>query len=139
MEIAELPKNKKIVLFDGVCNLCDRAVQFIIKHDSKDVFRFVPLQSELGQKILSHIGIDPKHIDSIVLYEPGVSYYYKSAAAIEIARNLGGFLNLATLIRILPTKLMDRWYDRIAKNRYKRYGKKSGCMLPTPEIKRKFL
>src|SRR5690606_34233785 len=117
MEISELPKDKKIVLFDGLCNLCDRAVQFIIKHDSKDVFRFVPLQSELGQKILKHIGIDSRHIDSIILYEPGMAYYYKSAAAIEIAKNLGGFLNIATLIRILPNSLLDRWYDSIAKNR----------------------
>jgi len=139
MEISELPKDKKIILFDGVCNLCDKAVQFIIKHDKKDVFRFVPLQSELGQKILTHVGIDTKHIDSIVMFEPGVAYYYKSAAAVEIARNLGGFLNLATLVRILPTSLVDRWYDQTAKNRYRRYGKKQTCMIPTPELQQKFL
>ena len=86
-----LPPNKKIILFDGVCNLCDSAVQFVIKYDTKDVFRFVALQSELGQQILKHIGINPINIDSIVLYEPGVAYYYKSSAAIEITRSLGGF------------------------------------------------
>jgi predicted DCC family thiol-disulfide oxidoreductase YuxK len=84
-----LPPNKKIILFDGVCNLCNSAVQFIIKHDKKDVFRFVALQSELGKEILAYIGIDTKNIDSIVLYEPGVAYYYKSDAALQIANSLG--------------------------------------------------
>ena len=77
-----LPPNKKIILFDGVCNLCNTAVQFIIEHDKKDVFRFVALQSDLGQEIIKHIGIDTKVIDSIVLYQPGIAYYYKSAAAL---------------------------------------------------------
>ncbi|MDI1303367.1 MAG: DUF393 domain-containing protein, partial [bacterium] len=63
----DIPKNKKIILFDGVCNLCDSAVQFIIKHDKKDIFRFVALQSDLGQEIVKHIGIDTKNIDSIIL------------------------------------------------------------------------
>ena len=85
MEIQDLPQDKKIILFDGVCNLCNSSVQYVIKHDKKDVFRFVSLQSELGQKILKHIGINPIHTDSIVLYEPGISYYYKSTAALQIA------------------------------------------------------
>ena len=74
MNIEDLPKDKKIILFDGVCNLCDSSVQYVIKHDKKDIFRFVALQSELGQKILNHIGINPIHTDSIVLYEPGILY-----------------------------------------------------------------
>ena len=85
-----LPINKKIILFDGHCNLCSSSVQFIIKHDSKDNFRFVALQSNLGQEILSHIGIQNKNIDSIIFYNPNVAYYYKSAAAIEIAKYLDG-------------------------------------------------
>ena len=88
-----LPPSKKIILFDGVCNLCNSAVQFVIQHDKKDVFRFVALQSELGQEILNHIGIDPKNIDSIILYEPGISYYYKSSAALQIAKHLDGILH----------------------------------------------
>lgn len=134
-----LPPNKKIILFDGVCNLCNSAVQFVIKYDKKDVFRFVALQSELGQEILKYIGIDPKNIDSIILYEPGVAYYYKSAAAIQIAKNLGGFWHLGTFFRIIPTGISNQLYDYIAKNRYKWYGKKESCMLPTPELKSKFL
>lgn len=134
-----LPPNKKIILFDGVCNLCNSAVQFVIKHDGKDVFRFVALQSELGQQILKHIGVNPVNIDSIVLYEPGVAYYYKSSAAIEIARSLGGFWHFGTVFKVIPTGIRNLLYDYIAKNRYKWYGKKESCMIPTLELKIKFL
>jgi len=134
-----LPPNKKIILFDGVCNLCNSAVQFVIKYDKKDTFRFVALQSELGQEILAYIGIDAKNIDSIVLYEPGVAYYYKSSAAIQIAKNLGGFWHLGTIFRIIPMGIRNQLYDYIAINRYKWYGKKESCMVPTPELKIKFL
>ena len=134
-----LPPNKKIILFDGVCNLCDSAVQFVIKHDKKDVFRFVALQSELGQQILKHIGINPANIDSVILYEPGIAYYYKSAAALQIAKNLGGFLHFGTIFKIIPTGISNQLYDYIAKNRYKWYGKKEQCMIPTKELQAKFL
>ena len=85
MTIAELPKNKEIVLFDGVCNLCDSSVQYIIKHDKNDVFRFVSLQSELGQEITKHIGVSIAKVDSIILYKPGIAYYIKAQAALNIA------------------------------------------------------
>ena len=134
-----LPTNKKIILFDGVCNLCDAAVQFVIQHDKKDVFRFVALQSELGQEILKHIGINSKNIDSIILYEPGVAYYYKSQAALEIAKSLGGFFHFGTLFRIIPTGIRNQLYDDIAKNRYKWYGKKESCLMPTAALQSKFL
>jgi predicted DCC family thiol-disulfide oxidoreductase YuxK len=134
-----LPPNKKIILFDGVCNLCNSAVQFVIQHDGKDVFRFVALQSELGQQILKHIGVNPVNIDSIVLYEPGVAYYYKSSAAIQIARSLGGFWHFGTVFKVIPTGIRNLLYDYIAKNRYKWYGKKESCMIPTLELKIKFL
>ena len=134
-----LPKNKKIILFDGVCNLCNGAVQFIIKHDKKDNFRFVALQSELGIEICQYIGVDQKKIDSIILYNPGVAYYLKSSAAIEIADNLGGICSLLSVFKILPEKLRNYLYDYVAKNRYKWYGKKESCMIPTVELKAKFL
>jgi predicted DCC family thiol-disulfide oxidoreductase YuxK len=139
MEIQELPQDKKIILFDGFCNLCDSSVQYVIKHDKRDAFRFVSLQSELGQKILKHIGINPMHIDSIVLYEPGISYYYKSTAALHIAKGLSGIFTLGTIFTILPTGLRDSVYDYVAKNRYKLYGQKETCMIPSPELKAKFL
>ena len=135
----ELPIGKKIILFDGLCNLCETSVQFVIKHDSADQFRFVALQSDLGQKIIAHIGINFKNIDSVVLYEPGVAYYYKSNAALQVAKNLGGLFHLGTVFRIIPTTLRNALYDYVAKNRYSWYGKKQSCMIPTEELKSKFL
>nr|WP_315247724.1 DCC1-like thiol-disulfide oxidoreductase family protein [uncultured Flavobacterium sp.] len=137
--LAMTAENKKIILFDGVCNLCNGAVQFIIKHDTKDVFRFVALQSELGKEICNYIGIDQTKIDSIILYNPGVAYYYKSSAVLEIGGELGGVYSLISVFKILPEKLRNYIYDYIAKNRYKWYGKKESCMIPTPELKAKFL
>ena len=134
-----LPPNKKIILFDGVCNLCDSAVQLIIKYDKNDFFRFVALESDLGQKIIKHLGIDTQKTDSIILYQPGFAYYYKSEAAIAIAKDLGGCLSLASIFSVLPTSFSNFIYDYIAKNRYKWYGKKESCMIPTPALKAKFL
>jgi predicted DCC family thiol-disulfide oxidoreductase YuxK len=135
----DIPEDKNIILFDGVCNLCDSAVQFIIKHDKKDAFRFVALQSGLGQQIIKYIGIDTKKVDSIILYEPGVAYYYKSSAAIRIAKYLGGIFYFAAIFKVLPTKFRNGVYDYIAKNRYKWFGKKESCMIPTKELQAKFL
>lgn len=135
----DFPKDKKIILFDGVCNLCDTAVQFIIKYDKKDDFRFVPLQSNLGQEIIKHIGIDTQKTDSIILYQPQIAYYYKSEAALEIAKHLGGIFYFASLFSILPTSFSNYIYDYIAKNRYRWYGKKESCLIPTKELQAKFL
>ena len=133
------PKGKKIILFDGFCNLCESSVLFVIKYDKKDIFRFVALQSDLGIEIVKHIGLNPKHIDSVILYEPGISYFYKSAAAIEIAKDLGGFFHMGTLFKIIPNGLRNLLYDFIAKNRYSWYGKKESCWTPSDELKSKFL
>lgn len=137
MEISELPKDKKIILFDGVCNLCDSAVQFVIKHDKKDVFRFVPLQSELGRKIISHVGAS--NIDSIILYEPGKAYYYKSGVAFKIIKETCGIHKALLVFSIFPKSILDYLYDFVAKNRYKWFGKKESCMIPTSELQSKFL
>lgn len=134
-----LPENKKIILFDGVCNLCNTAVQTIIKHDKKDVFRFVALQSELGMAIQKHIGIDTRKIDSLVFYAPGFSYSYKSEAVLDISKELGGIFSFSIVFKILPTPLLNSFYDYVAKNRYKWYGQKESCWMPTPELKAKFL
>lgn len=139
MEILDLPKNKKIILFDGVCNLCESSVQFIIKHDNKDVFRFIAIQSDLGQKIIKHIGIDISKTDSIILYEPGISYHYKGEAALFIAQDLSGIYSLLSYLNFIPNFIKNGVYDYIAKNRYKWYGKKEACMIPTAELKSKFL
>lgn len=135
-----LPKDKKIVLFDGVCNLCDSSVQFIIKQDKNDVFRFVALQSELGQSILKHIGIGSQLNNvSIVLYEPGIAYYIKSEAAFKIATSFTTNYKHLSILSIFPKFITDFGYDYIAKNRYKWYGKKEECMIPSSELKAKFL
>ncbi|MFV8225797.1 thiol-disulfide oxidoreductase DCC family protein [Christiangramia aquimixticola] len=135
----EIPENKKIILFDGVCNLCNNSVQFIIKHDKKDVFRFAALQSETGKQLLQDRGLDPEELDSIILIEPGVAYYKKSTAALEISRDLSGGYFLLKNFLFLPETMRDGIYDIIAKNRYKWFGKKDNCMIPTPELKAKFL
>ncbi len=132
-------ENKKIILFDGICNLCNSAVQYIIKHDKNDVFRFAALQSDIGDKLIKERGMDASRIDSIILIEPGVAYYTKSTAALKIARSFGGIWQLAGVFRWIPEKIRDRVYDYIANNRYKWYGKKEACMVPTPELKSKFL
>lgn len=137
--IEQLPKNKKIILFDGVCNLCDNVVKRVIAADHRDQFRFTSLDSELGQQILQQIGVDRAQTDSIVLYLPGEAYYIKSQAALMIAKYLGGWYSLLTVFLILPTKLADSLYDFIAKNRYKWYGKKDQCMIPDESIRKKFL
>lgn len=135
----KLPKDKKIILFDGVCNLCDATVQKVIKADKMDVFRFVALQSDLGKEIINYIGIDTEKTDSIILYEPGIAYHIKAEAAIEIAKTIGGIYSLLGLFSVFPNWLKDIGYDFVAKNRYKWYGKKESCMIPTPDIKAKFL
>ncbi|NMH29022.1 thiol-disulfide oxidoreductase DCC family protein [Flavobacterium sp. SE-s28] len=134
-----LPQGKKIILFDGVCNLCNSFVQYVIERDKKDTFRFASLQSEIGEEILNHIGIDRSKTDSIILYEPGIAYYYKSSAALEIAKSLSGFVSWSFGFKILPTAFRDWVYDYVAKNRYKWFGKQESCWLPTPELKGKFI
>lgn len=134
-----LPENKKIILFDGVCNLCDASVQFIIKNDKNDVFRFVAIQSELGQQIINYLGIDTSKTDSIILYEPGIAYYFKAEAALRIAKELRSWHSILYIFIHIPNFIKNGIYDFIAKNRYKWYGKKEACMIPTPELKAKFL
>lgn len=135
MNQEDLPKGKKIILFDGVCNLCDSSVQFIIKHDFKDIFRFVAIQSELGSKILNYLGIDSSKVDSIILYIPNEDYYTKATAVFLIAKELKTWHRYLSFIG----KKGNFIYDYIAKNRYQWFGKKESCMIPTLEIKSKFL
>jgi len=135
----EFKGDKKIILFDGVCNLCDATVQFLIKRDKKDIFRFVAIQSGTGQDIIKHLGIDTSKTDSIILYEPGKAYYYKAEAALKIGKELGGIYSLLSVFTLLPKGLSNIVYDFVARNRYKWYGKKDSCMIPTPAMKAKFL
>lgn len=134
-----LDKNQKLILFDGVCNLCDASVQYVIKHDKNDVFRYTALQSEVGQFIIKKFNVDTSKTDSILLYSPENTIFYKSTAALKIASKLGFPRNLMAIFLIVPTFIRNFVYDFIAKNRYKWYGKKEECMIPLPELKSKFL
>ena len=135
----QLPKHKQLVLFDGVCNLCDASVQYIIKHDKDNAFLFTALQSEVGQQIIKEFNIDTNKIDSIILYSNEYGISYKSTAALKIASKLGFPRNLLSVFLIIPSIIRNWIYDYIAKNRYKWYGKKEECMIPTPDLKSKFL
>jgi predicted DCC family thiol-disulfide oxidoreductase YuxK len=135
-----IPLHKNIILFDGLCNLCDASVQFIIKRDSKDFFRFVALQSDLGQQIIQNLKIDTQKVDSILLYNSEKNtYLYKSEAVFEIIKKLGGIVYCLLIFKLIPTALADRFYDYVAKNRYQWLGKKESCLVPTSDIKIKFL
>lgn len=135
----KLPNHKKLILFDGVCNLCNSSVQFVIRHDKKDIFMFAALQSEIGKKLTKQSNIDTEKTKSILLYTPNKGVDYKSTAALKIALNLGFPINLISVFFIIPPIIRNWVYDYIAKNRYKWYGKKESCWIPTPELKSKFL
>lgn len=127
-----------IVLFDGVCNFCDASVNFIIDRDKKNIFRFAALQSEKGQEILDYFQLDKNDFDSFILIENNKAYK-KSSAALLVAKKLGGFCSLSYPLIIIPKFIRDFFYNLIAKNRYKLFGKKDACRIPTPEFKEKFL
>lgn len=133
-----IPKDKKIILFDGVCNLCESSVQFIIKNDNKDLFRFASIQSEIGQQIIKYLGIDSTKVDSIILYVPGEAYYLKAEAAMQIAKDLKSWHKIISYLSFTGS-LGNFIYDYVAKNRYHWFGKKETCMIPTKELKAKFL
>ena len=134
-----IEQGKKIILFDGVCNLCNGAVQYIIKRDKKNTFLFAALQSEIGRKFINERQIDTSKTDSIILIDPNVAYYIKSNAAMQIAYEFGGLWKALKIFEILPVSIRDVFYDFIAKNRYKWFGKEESCWIPTPELKAKFI
>jgi len=137
--MVDIPKNKKVILFDGVCNLCNNAVTIVIKFDQKNTFLFAAIQSESGKKIIDYLDIDTSKTDSIILYEPGVSYEIKSTAALNVLNGFGGIWRITKLAFIFPKVFRDFIYDYIAKNRYAWFGKKDNCMIPTTALKAKFL
>tara|TARA_R110002049_G_scaffold162232_2_gene327920 strand:+ start:8780 stop:9196 length:417 start_codon:yes stop_codon:yes gene_type:complete len=134
-----IPKHKKLILFDGACNLCNSSVQYVIKHDKHNLFLFTALQSDFGKQIINEFNIDTSKIDSILLYTPEKGIHYKSTAALKIAAKLGFPINLMGVFFIVPPFIRNWVYDYIAKNRYKWYGKQEACWIPTPELKSKFL
>jgi len=137
--LCTVEKNKKLILFDGVCNLCNGAIQFVIKRDKKDTFRYAALQSDIGLQLMQERGIDPSKMDSIILIEPGIAYFTKSDAALRIGQDFGGLWKILALFTWIPRSIRDGIYNIIAKNRYRWFGRKDACMIPTPELQAKFL
>ncbi|WP_339810130.1 thiol-disulfide oxidoreductase DCC family protein [uncultured Imperialibacter sp.] len=135
-EIAGIPDN--LILFDGVCNLCNSSVNFVIERDRKAVFSFASLQSEAGQALLRSQGITEAKLESVMLWGNSV-LYKKSRAALEISRQLSGLWPILYVFRIVPAFLRDFVYDFVAANRYKWFGKRDQCRMPEPGLKKRFV
>lgn len=128
---------KRILLFDGECNFCDASVQFIIKRDSKALIQFASLQSDVGMALLKKYEV-PEKTDSIVFIE-GDCLYTESTAALKITRNLSGLWKLFYVFIVVPKPIRNLVYRWVAKNRYRWFGKKQECLLPSPEQRKRFL
>ena len=129
---------QRIVFFDGVCNLCQRSVQFILTHDSKATFSFASLQGDVAKKILSPHQLDTEQVNSLVLLENG-KVYTRSTAALRVAKQLNGLWPILYVFMIVPPFIRDAVYNWIARNRYRWFGKQETCWLPRPEWKKRFL
>ncbi|QPH39329.1 thiol-disulfide oxidoreductase DCC family protein [Pedobacter endophyticus] len=130
--------HKPVIFFDGVCNLCNASVQFTIEHDKRDLFRFTALQGEYAHSILPKFNVNVSKMNSILLLEAD-QLHTKSSAALRIAKRLSGLWPLFYGFIIIPKFIRDFFYDIIAKNRYKWWGRQESCWVPTPELKSKFL
>ena len=126
-----------VVYFDGVCNFCDASINFIIRHDRQKKFRFATLQSEQGVEMKVKFGIGDD-VDSIILVEDGQAYSH-STAALRIAKGLGGIWSMAYIFIMVPRPIRDFLYKAFAKQRYRLFGKKDVCMMPTPDIRERFI
>jgi predicted DCC family thiol-disulfide oxidoreductase YuxK len=138
LNFQEVAKNKTVILFDGVCNLCNSAINFVIDKDTNNNFHFASLQSEFGQALLVHFGRDTNDFDSMIVFENG-KIQTKSTAALRIAAGLSGAWKFLSIFKIVPTFLRNAVYNLIAKNRYSWFGKKNECRIPTLELKAKFI
>ncbi|MBT2729955.1 thiol-disulfide oxidoreductase DCC family protein [Bacillus sp. ISL-75] len=127
----------RIILFDGVCNLCNNSVKFIIKRDTSGYFKFASLQGETGQRLLKKHSLN-YDLNSFVLIEKE-KVYIKSSAALRVCSQLGGAWRILSMFRFLPPLFRDFLYDIVAKNRYKWFGKEESCILPLPKWKQRFL
>jgi predicted DCC family thiol-disulfide oxidoreductase YuxK len=127
-----------IILFDGVCNLCNSVVQFVIRHDKKKRFHFTSLQSPAGQALLAQYQLPLEAFSSFVYIREGKAWL-RSNAALFVCRDLGGFWTLLYALRIVPRVLRDAVYDFVARNRYRWFGKAESCMLPSPDLQQRFL
>ena len=128
----------KVILFDGVCNLCNSSVNWIIDHDKQNQFKFASLQSAYGQSKVKELGLGDNYMNTVVFEDDGRAYL-RSDAALQIVKQLGGVYSLAAIFYIVPKFIRDFFYKIVANNRYKWFGKKESCRVPTSELKSKFL
>jgi predicted DCC family thiol-disulfide oxidoreductase YuxK len=128
----------EVIIFDGVCNLCHAAVNFVIKHDSAERFVFAPLQSNTAKRYLSKHGVTDDALDSVILIKAD-QCFLRSDAAIEIAKSLDAPWPLLRFIRFVPKVIRDGLYNAVAKRRYSLFGTRAICILPTEEIKQRFI
>ncbi len=133
-----ISSQRPVIYFDGVCNLCNGAIQFIIKRDKKKQFQFASLQGKAGTELLQKHNLPLDDFNSFILTE-GDKIYTKSTAALRVARKLSGGWKLLYGFMIVPRFIRNGVYNVIAKNRYKWFGRKDECMIPTPELKERFL
>jgi len=131
-------KPRRLILFDGVCNLCSASVQFVIARDPKQLFTFASLQSETGQEVLKKAGLPVAGFNSFVLEEEG-QLYLRSTAALRVARHLSGGWKLLYVFILVPEAVRNWVYDFIAVRRYRWFGRQQSCWVPTPELKQRFL
>lgn len=130
--------NPHIVIFDGVCNFCNGAVNFIIQRDPESVFAFTPMQSELARELMERFYVPDVGMDTLVLIKEGKCYVL-SDAALEIARDLTGPWRFCYVFKVVPRPIRDAVYKLFARNRYTLFGKKDACMVPSEEVKSRFL
>lgn len=131
-------RDQPVILFDGICNFCNRTVNFAIKRDKKSLLKFAPLQSDVAKELLASFNLSSEEMSSIVLIEKEKSYT-RSTAALRVCRYLNNLWPLMYGFIIVPKFIRDRIYDWVANNRYRWFGKKEVCMIPTPEVRSRFL
>ncbi|WP_231464890.1 thiol-disulfide oxidoreductase DCC family protein [Pedobacter sp. Leaf132] len=130
-------ETQPVIFFDGICSLCNASVQFVIEHDKKNYFKFTALQGNYARAVLPKFAVNPEILNSTLLLENG-KLYTKSSSALRVAKKLNGLWPLLYGFIIIPKFIRDWFYDIIAKNRYKWWGKQESCWVPTPELKSKF-
>lgn len=130
--------SKKVILFDGVCNLCNSSIQKVIENDDKNIFQFASLQSDFGQEFLKKHEFSQEKFDSMILID-GEKFYTQSDAALRIGKELKGIYKISKYLLWIPKFIRNTVYNFISQNRYNWFGKKESCWLPTPELKQKFI
>lgn len=139
MQNVVLNNTHHYIIYDGVCVFCNYWVNWLIKRDRKDLFRFIPLQTKLGQTLLSERNISSDNVESIVYIQPEQAYFLKSDAILNLLRELTYWKSFALVLSVFPRVIRDFFYDLIAANRYTLFGRHQQCEIPPPTTRQKFL